>query len=37
METKELIFKIPRGHNKYARFDLALVRKHKVILGMLKI
>ncbi len=35
METKELIFKMPRGYIEYARFNLTPIRKHKIVLGML--
>ncbi len=35
METKELIFEMPRGHIEYIRFNFILIRKYKVILGIL--
>ncbi len=35
IETKELIFEMPRGHIKYTRFNLILIGKYKIILGML--
>ncbi len=35
METKELIFEMPRGHIEYTRFHLVLIEKNEVILGML--